>query len=223
MLRLFDEVIILALNERTGLFQPLPDRALDFALAGALVAELIYSRRLDVHESQFKILSTEHTEDPVEDYVLDLLAKAKLNDSLSNVLQFIASHGRTLRDMIVSSFIDIAIIFKENERFCGITYKKKYFFAHELLKHKLVRRLKDIIFGNDNSRNVLKERDKVLLTLCATTKIYQNALTTYEIERAQAFFGMIQTEDPSGLGTLITKALGEVQLALIDAVGTAGY
>ena len=55
MLRFSEEVLLLALDEKTGRLHPLPERAIEFALAGAVLAELAAAKRITTDATRLTV------------------------------------------------------------------------------------------------------------------------------------------------------------------------
>ncbi len=214
MLRLSEEIVILALNEKTGLFQPLPDRALDFAIAGSIIMELVYAKRLDAQLNPFRMISSAPTGEPVEDYVLNVLSKSNPYDKLIDKLHLIAAHGKQLKRMLVKDFLDLGVMMREKDRLLGVTFRTHYYMEKPEVRTKIVERLKAMLFQGKPSM----ERDLVLLGLIAATKIYRNIFTLQEIEQIRPLFEKLRIQGPDLIAQEIWKAVNEVQHALKDVI-----
>ncbi len=210
MLRLSEEILILALNEKTGLFEPLPDRALDFALAGAALMELVYANRTNKNISSLHITNSAPTGEPFEDYVLDLLIHSNPDEKLVNKLHLIASSADHIKSMLLNNFLELGIFTREYETFLGIHFKTKYYLEKPELKERIVNRLKAILFQGKPEF----DRDCVLLSLISATKIYRNAFTQEEIEKARPILESLRKQDSDPLAQEIWIAINEIQDAL---------
>ena len=70
-LRFSEELLLLALDDATGKLHPLPERALDLAIVGALLMELAFRNQIDTDNKNLTILNREATDhDPSADLVL---------------------------------------------------------------------------------------------------------------------------------------------------------
>lgn len=218
MLRLSEEIIILALNEKLGLFFPLPERALDFALAGALLMQLVYAKHLSTPNENCRVLSFESTAEPVEDFALSLFRNSGPQDTLKSKIYRLAAQGRTIRKMIIKNFVELGILECEKESFCGIVYARKYFLIKPTLKTQIVNRLKALLF--EGKKGI--ERDEVLLNILAASKIYRNAFNEIDIEKARPIFEHLRESSTLPITPLIWSAINETQEA-IDSVIASGF
>ena len=62
VLRFAEEIILLSLDDKTGRLHALPERALEFALAGAVLAVMILPIITSVSREVFRQTPTSHTE-----------------------------------------------------------------------------------------------------------------------------------------------------------------
>ena len=78
-LSLSEEILLLCLDEQTGRVRPMPDRALDYALAGAILADLAIGGQVRLSESEvsWKLNAPPATQ-PVHAAAIDLLQKVEV-------------------------------------------------------------------------------------------------------------------------------------------------
>jgi len=90
VLRFAEEILLLALDENTGRLHALPERALEFALAGAVLMELAFMGRLDTDATQLIVSDTSPTGDAVLDEALKALPKSEPSLTIQKALARVA-------------------------------------------------------------------------------------------------------------------------------------
>ena len=75
MLTFSEEVMVLLLHDEDGAFMPVPGASLSFALAGAVLMDLSFARRIDTLPERLVVHDATPTGEPVLDHTLTSLAE----------------------------------------------------------------------------------------------------------------------------------------------------
>ena len=70
-----EDILLLALDDKTGRFHPLPDKALGYAVAAALLLELAFDNRIDTDPGHLYVLERKKSDDAIHTKVLDCLGE----------------------------------------------------------------------------------------------------------------------------------------------------
>ncbi len=117
MLRFAEEILLLALDEKSGRLHPLPERALEFALAGAVLAELAFIDRIDTDAKQLIIKDASPMGDPILDEALKYLPKDEPKLTIQKALARIALKADKLQDLLFAELVRKGILNQQEKKF----------------------------------------------------------------------------------------------------------
>ena len=209
-LTLAEQLLLLALDDETGKLLPLPDRALDYALAGALLADLIRIGRIDVTRDSVTVLDSSPVESVPEDLGLFDLNQANVT-SLRGALSHLAGDAHGLRKRIIDQLVGKGVLLEEDKEFLWIFHYSRYPLADvttELaVKQRLRNRIRDRKLPMSNS-------DHVLVSLIHACKMEHLLFSEVELTSYQERIEEITTSDR--IGHAVIECLDEIQKAILE-------
>ncbi|MCC5807502.1 MAG: GPP34 family phosphoprotein [Opitutales bacterium] len=143
------DIVLLAIDEETGKLRSLPDRALDYALAGALLAELSLQEKVHAEESGLTIDAAEPPEDPVLREVFTVLSRLEERD-LRHALSRLAADGPDFRRRVVARLVEKGVLREEDEEFLWVFHRKRYPAADRGVEEAVRARLRRAILDDDH-------------------------------------------------------------------------
>ena len=125
-----EELVLLALDDRTGAPLPLPVTALAYGLAGAVLADLAVAGKIDTDDKKLVVLDATPTGDPLLDPWLALIAAEKATHSVAHWLSVLADRQKEIEqpalDRLLSRGILATCILQEYDR----PRAQQHLFAH---------------------------------------------------------------------------------------------
>ena len=216
MLRFSEEIILIALNNELGVFYPLPERSLDFALSSALLMELVLMGRISDDLDSLEVLDDSPTGDQFLDCVLGIILKEQSDFSLKNILNTIAIQGLEIKEYLINDLIEKGIIKREIVKFLWIFNRNRYRVLDDTSEELEKKRLRDIVLCGKKPN----QKDMVLLSLVDACRLYHAIFEKKKIKSVKVKVReLIEQED---LSKAISRTLSKVQIALASVVASSG-
>ncbi len=124
-LSLVEDIVLLALDEETGKLRSLPDRALDYALAGGLLAELSMKKKVHADDSGLTVRDVLPPDDPVLEEAFSVVSGLESNE-LAHALSRLAADGPKFRRKVIEGLVDKGVLREEDEEFLWVFHRKRY-------------------------------------------------------------------------------------------------
>lgn len=156
-----EEILLLALDDETGALRPMPVMGLDYALAGALLADLAMANRIDTDPSQLVILDRAPTGDPLLDRALGTIAAAHKPESVQHWLGVFASERAHLERAALERLVARGILRQEEKKFLWVFGLRRYPTIDNHERVEVRTRLSALILGDE----LPDPRDAVLISL----------------------------------------------------------
>ncbi|MCC5839956.1 MAG: GPP34 family phosphoprotein [Opitutales bacterium] len=177
-LSLAEDVVLLALDEGSGRLRSLPDRALDYALAGAFLAELTRAGHVSLEGEGVRIRKGDPPEDARMAAVFREVARQEPR-SLAHVLSFLAAEGTELRERVVEDLVRKGVLEETEEAVLWVFHRTRYP-AIDHRQEEIVRaRLRRIILGGEEMEP--SEEDVILVGLVHACQLEHLVLSEEEL------------------------------------------
>jgi golgi phosphoprotein 3 len=217
VLRFAEEILLLALDEKTGRLHPLPERALEFALAGAVLAELAAAHRIDTDATKLTVKDFSPTGDPVLDETLKFLPKNEPSMTLQKALARIALQADKLKPLLYADLVQKGILQQQDKKFLWALRERRYPVIDDREEREARARIRDIVL---NPAVVPGPQDVVLIGLMDACDLDGFIFTPEELERSAERIKQI-----CGLNSIVaalSRAIGEMQQAILDVIAYSG-
>lgn len=209
-LTLAEQLLLLALDDETGKLLPLPDRSLDYALAGAIIADLARVGRLTVTRDTIRVMDSTPVESVPEDLGLLDLNQANVN-TLRGALSHLAGDAHGLRKRITDQLVSKGILSEDDKEFLWIFHFSRYPLADSqtelAVKQRLRNRIRDVSIPMEN-------RDHVLISLIHACQL--ESLLLSEQERVQYSERIDEICSHDRIGQAVMDCLEEIQKAILE-------
>ena len=179
MLSLVEEILLLALDDESGAFRPLPEYALELATSGASLMDLALRDRVDADPEQLIITSAEPTGDVVLDPVLAELARSTEQFSLRQWLLQLA-RVRFIRERALERLVERGILRRDDKKFLWVFGSRRYPLIDNKELREVKQRILEILLGDE----VPDPRDVILICLSHACSILPSILEKPDLERA---------------------------------------
>jgi len=209
-LSIAEELLLIALDDETGKLLPLPDRALDYGLAGAVIADLTREGRLEVTEERIVVKDCRPIDSATQDLGLKELVESKV-ESLRTALAHLAGDGHTLRKRITQQLLEKGILEEKDKEILWVFHVSRYPLAEKGEEEAVKDRLRRGISGGEA---LMSPRDHVLLSLIHACQLSHIIFTEEEIaaNREQ----IEQAAEHDKIGSAVRECLIEIQRAILE-------
>jgi len=205
---LHEELLLLALRDEEGTISA---SMYPYALAGAMLAELMLHERIQVEDTKIKLVhltSDSPLGDPLLDECLEKIAKAERADSLADwVERFTAV--KHLKDRVAEGLCERGILRAEKGTFLFVFPKITYPEVDHGPEGKVLQRLQAAIFSESED---LDTRTAVLLSLASSTGMLPTIFDPKELKPRQEHIDRITQGEQ--VGQAAKEAIEAMQAAL---------
>ncbi len=217
MLRFAEEILLLALDDHSGRLHMLPERALDFAVAGAMLLELAFEKRIDTDVTQLTILDPRPTGDVLLDQVLEVLPHKEKNLTIQKALARVALKAPRLREQLFERLVEKRVLTRKEERFLWVLNERRYPVIDDREEQEVKSRIRDVVLTPDA---IPDPRDVVLICLVDACDLAHTIFSAEELDTCTARLKQIAQMD--FIGQAIAKAIGEIQHAILEVIAYSG-
>ena len=156
-----EEIVLLALDDKTGAQLPLPVTALGYGLAGAVLADLAVAGKIDTDAKQLTVLSRSPTGDPLLDPWLELIAADKTVHPVAYWLQVLFDRAREIEQPALDSLIERGILKRQDKKILWVIGLRRYPTVDGHERTEVRTRLGQLILSED----LPDPRDAILISL----------------------------------------------------------
>lgn len=217
MLRFAEEILLLALDEKTGRLHPLPERALEFALAGAVLMELAFMGRLDTDATHLVVTDTSTTSDVVLDEALKALPKTEPSLTIQKALARVALKAEVLQKMLFESLVRKGVLAKHEQKFLWMLSERRYPVVDNREEREVRGRIRDVVLTPEM---IPDPRDVVLIGLMDACDLNHVVFLPEELEKVTERIKQIARMD--FIVQAIAKDIGEIQQAILEVIAYSG-
>lgn len=156
-----EEIVLLALDDKTGAPLALPVTALAYGLAGAVLADLAVAGKIDTDESKLVLLDATPTGDTLLDPWLALIAADKKTHPVAHWLSVLADRKNEIEQPALDRLLSRGILKREDKKILWVIGLRRYptIDGHE--RTEVRTRLGQLILGDD----LPDPRDAILISL----------------------------------------------------------
>lgn len=212
MLCFAEEIFLLALDDRAGTLKPLPVSALEFALPGALLAELAFLNRIDVDLQALRVVDNRPTGNALLDEVLGQLESQPGEQSTSFWLSFFAGQARQIQDCILAQLVAKGILKIEARKILWVFKTRRYPLLDNREIKEVKTRLRELILSDD----IPDPRDAVLISLAEACRLFDDLFSEAELARAQPRLKALAKIEL--IGQEVAKSIREIAQAMALAM-----
>ena len=204
MLSLSEEILLLALDDESGRLLPLPERALDIALAAAVIMGLHNEGRIQVNPPSVSVLNNTPTGDIIFDEMLKDIEKHP-QSKLSGHIHRVSGHANHIRKATLEGLVKKNILECKEEKIFWILPSKRYPVAdnHEEVIAK--ERIRKVLIEGEQP----KAWDIDMIALLDACDLLHTLFSKKELEAARERIKDIESRDP--IGITVIEAIADVQ------------
>jgi len=209
---LYEEIMLLALRNKQG---TATTDYLEYAVAGAALAELLLDRRIAISETQkhlIDIQDTNPTGDPIIDECLQTMQAGKKRASLQTWVSRLAGI-KSLRHKVAHQLCHRGILCADKDKVLHIFTRRIYPEINPVPEKEIVDRLRAAISGDDDQ---IEPRTVVLISLANAANLLSENLGRKEVSNRRKRIKQIVNGEMTGNAT--KEAIAACQAAVMVAV-----
>jgi hypothetical protein len=207
---LAEQLVLLALDDETGKLLSLPERAFDYALAGAILGDLTRAGRLKIDGDSIEIVSTDPVASRPEDFGL-LEIKQSAVSSLRGALSHLAAEVNGLRHKVTDQLVEKGVLRKEDHEFLWVFHYSRYPLADQAAENAVKQRLRNRILMPEIPAT---ESDHLLIALAHICEL--DGLFLSDQEQTQQAGRLREIARTDRIGSAVQACLDEIQKALME-------
>jgi len=212
-LHLHEEIMLLALRDKEGTV--FSGTMYAFAIGGAVLAELLMERRIDVEEVKKKkfarVLNPTPAGDPLIDECLSRIAGAKRRAQLRDWVSKFAQ-TTNLKHRVAEQLVRRQILRVDEDKILGIFTRKIYPEVDPNPEWEIIGRLREAIFGESGQ---IDPRTVVLLSLSSSADLLRLVFDKKELKSRKARIQQVVNGELTGKAT--KEAIEAMQAAVMVA------
>lgn len=216
MLILPEEIILLALDDKSGELSELPERSLDFALAGALLTELALRGSVAFDDFFVTKIVRESTADKLLDSALALLPDTP-HLTVQNSIARIAKKGGSWEDKIFSRLISYGTLSKRKLGLFAFSKGNSYDILDASAVARVKNKIRKIVMDENSEPNL---RELVLIAIMNACELNGAVFSAGEIEKYLPRIEALAKK--TVVGSSISRSISEIQNAILEVIAFSG-
>ena len=212
MLTFPEEIVLLALDDKTGKFVDLPPLAMDQALAGAALLELAFQNRIDTDLTHLSLVSAKPTGEEMLDPLLEKIVTAKDKKDAKYWVGVFSADGEKIREKVLRRLVQRGILKQEEKMILWVIPGRRYPMVNDQEEREVRKRIRSVVVDGE----VPGPRDVVLVSLASACQLLRSVFTDADLLKYSARIAEVSKMDL--IGRAVSKSVAEVQEAVMRAV-----
>jgi len=200
-----EEILLLMLDDESGRLQERAAPSGDYALAGAVIAELALAGRIDTDTQRLYVTDGTPTGDALQDAALAKIIAAGTESHDSRYwIEAIAAEAEPMRDALFDRLVARGILNRVEGRFLWVFPERRYPVIDDREEREVKARIMGVLFRDE----IPDPRDSLLIGLCRAAGLFALLLSSQELDRVQSRID--QVADLEELNRALTAAIREI-------------
>jgi Golgi phosphoprotein 3 len=199
-----EEILLLMLDDETGRLQERAAPSGDYAIAGAVLAELALAGRIDTDPKRLYVVNPAPTGDALMDRALAQIVAAPEAGDSRHWIETLAADADSYRDALFERLVGKGILKRVEGRFLWVFPERRYPVISDKEEREVKARIMGVLFQDD----IPDPRDSMLIGLCRAGGLFSLILSTQELDRVQTRID--QVADLEELNRSLADAIREI-------------
>ena len=212
MLTFPEEIVLLALDDKTGKFVDLPPLSMDQALAGAALLELAFQNRIDTDLTHLSLVNPKPTGEEMLDPLLEKIVTAKDKKDAKYWVGVFSADGETIREKVLRRLVQRGVLKQEEKKILWVIPGRRYPMVNDQEEREVRKRIRSVVVDGE----VPGPRDVVLVSLASACQLLRSVFTDTDLLKYSARIAEVSKMDL--IGRAVSKSVAEVQEAVMRAV-----
>lgn len=148
MLSLAEKLMLLALQDEKGSVVFSASSALQYGLAGALVLELFFRKKITLAEKNIRVIDATPTGDPLLDQVLELISGLEKQKDPKHWIYKIDRKVKGIKNQITDALVQKEILRREEHRLLWVFHYSRYPTRNISPEQEIRQRIQNIVLMN---------------------------------------------------------------------------
>ena len=207
-LTFLEELLLLCLDDETGLLRPAFAPWLDTAGAGALLMDLALKNRVDTDPKRLEIVDKTPTGEPLLDDALAIVSEVPSGQPIDAYLAQLSRHGERFRGEALDRLVERGVLTVKDDRFLWVFKTRAYPVVDGRAEREVKRRLFAILFDDE----IPDPRDVVLISLVSACNLLPMMLSPDECEHVRDRVETIRKMDL--IGQSVGRAIRDIEWSI---------
>ncbi|MGG5820975.1 GOLPH3/VPS74 family protein [Falsiroseomonas sp. HW251] len=203
-LSMSEELLLLMLDDERGVLREGAGLAGDYALSGALLAELALAGRIDSDPAKVWVANPAPTGDELQDEVLARIAADAFEHDTRYWIETLGTDADGFRDTLLKGLVAKGVLRAESGRFLWVFAERRYPAVSGKEEREVKARVLGVLFDDE----IPDPRDSLLIGLCRAAGLFALILAPAELERVQP--RIEQVSNLEELNRSLTDAIREI-------------
>ncbi len=215
-LRFSEEILLLALDDATGKLHPLPERALEFAVVGALLMELAFAHKIDTDDKELTILDRSACGDPLLEEVLTLLPSDVDTLPIHQAISLTRVKAPEFKEQLFQGLLDKGILKQEEHRFLWVLSERRYPVIDGREEDEVKSRIREVVLQDA----IPDPKDVVIICLIVACDLAPYLFSAEELDKARPRLEVVAQMD--FIGQALARAIQQIQNAILEGISYMG-
>jgi len=199
-----EEILLLMLDDKSGRLQERAAPSGDYAVAGAVIAELALHGRIDTDPKRLYVVDPSPTGDALQDRALaQIVAAAEISDSRFWI-ETLAADADAYREELFERLVQKGVLKRVEGRFLWVFPERRYPQISDKEEREVKARIMGVLFKDE----IPDPRDSLLIGLCRAAGLFPLLLSGQELDRVQTRID--QVADLEELNRSLADAIREI-------------
>lgn len=176
-----EEILLLMLDDESGRLMERAAPSGDYAVAGAILAELALSGRIDTDPKRLYIANPAPTGDKMLDDVLATIVASPEQGDSRYWIETLAADADRFREVLFERLVKKGILKRIEGRFLWVFPERRYPVVDDKEEREVKARIFGVLFNDD----IPDPRDSMLIGLCRAAGLFSLILSPQELDRVQ--------------------------------------
>lgn len=207
MLKLYEELLLLALNETKGKISDSILLPLRFGLAGSLLAELTLWNRIIIQDKRVYVLDPAIVEDEIVDDAFEVIKSSERPRKTAVWVQALSEHPKKFQKRVADRLVEKGVLRKEEKRYFWVFPDETYQQKDPASKYQIKQRLRAVALGGE----AVESRTVSLLSLVRASRLLEYVFTLDEIHQANLRIDSLVHDE--AIGTAVSDTIDMIEAA----------
>lgn len=207
-LTFIEELLLLSLDDETGILRPALAPWLDTAEAGALLMDLAIHNRVDTDPERLVIVDKTPTGEPLLDKALAIVSELPSGQPIDSYVAALARHGERFREAALERLCERGILRRKDDRLLWVFKTRTYPVIDGKAEREVKLRIFSILFDDE----IPDPRDIVLISLVSACNLLPVLLSPEECEDVRERVELLRKMDL--IGQSVGRAIRDIEWSI---------
>jgi len=205
MLSIAEEVLLLSVDDETGIFLYGPDVHIELALSGALLMDLALLNRIDTDPDRLFVVDTAPTGDEILDEVLARIAASETERPTERWLIDLREEASAIRGRLIDRLVGRGILERVEDRVLGMFSTWRYPVVDDRADREIRHRIVNVLFNDE----IPDPRDVMIVDLVVACELLENLIHARDVKTVLPRVEQLASLEL--IGREVTRKIGDLR------------